>query len=121
MIVVGVAPDQADAVVEAAADLGEDLGAEVVLVHVDPLEQVVRDRSGAPHLVPVDPARELGRLADAVGARLVVVGARRPGVRGRVGELLTGSVAVRLVHHQHRPVLVVPPAAPAAEEPASWE
>ncbi|WOP17237.1 universal stress protein [Raineyella sp. LH-20] len=54
------------------------------------------------------PDRALTHLARAVDAATLVVGARTPGVRGRVRELLDGSVAFHLTHHQHRPVLVVP-------------
>lgn len=54
------------------------------------------------------PDRALTHLARAVDASAFVIGARTPGVRARVRELLDGSVAVHLTHHQHRPVLVVP-------------
>ncbi len=54
------------------------------------------------------PDRALTHLARAVDAAAFVVGTRAPGAAGRVKEWLGGSVAVRLAHHQHRPVLVVP-------------
>jgi nucleotide-binding universal stress UspA family protein len=54
------------------------------------------------------PDRALTHLARAVDASAFVVGTRPPGVGARVREFLEGSVAVRLSHHQHRPVLVVP-------------
>ncbi len=54
------------------------------------------------------PDRALTHLARAVDAAGYVVGTRAPGAGARVRELLEGSVAVRLAHHQHRPVLVVP-------------
>ncbi|GEN78957.1 universal stress protein [Actinotalea fermentans] len=52
--------------------------------------------------------RALTHLARAVDAAGFVVGTRVPGTGARVREVLEGSVAVRLSHHQHRPVLVVP-------------
>ncbi|MFC7876434.1 universal stress protein [Isoptericola sp. NPDC057391] len=55
-----------------------------------------------------DPAAELARLAAAYDAVLVVVGARRPGVRGWATHLVGGTVAGRLVHDQPRPVVVLP-------------
>lgn len=41
-------------------------------------------------------------------AAVLVVGTRAPGSAAHVRELLEGSVAVHLAHHQHRPVLTVP-------------
>lgn len=52
--------------------------------------------------------RALTHLARAVDAAGFVVGTRAPGAGPRVRELLEGSLAVHLSHHQHRPVLVVP-------------
>lgn len=54
------------------------------------------------------PDRALTHLARAVDAAGFVVGTRGPGVGSHVREVLAGSVAARLTHHQHRPVLVVP-------------
>lgn len=54
------------------------------------------------------PDRALTHLARAVDAAVIVVGTRVPTVRDELRELLTGSVANELAHHQHRPVLVVP-------------
>ncbi len=54
------------------------------------------------------PDRALTHLARAVDAAAFVVGTRAPGAGARMRELMSGSVAVRLSHHQHRPVLVVP-------------
>ncbi|MDP1818322.1 MAG: universal stress protein [Acidimicrobiales bacterium] len=53
-----------------------------------------------------DAATELQRAADDHDAACIVVG--RHGHR-LVTRVLTGSVTGRLVHHAHRPVLVVPP------------
>lgn len=52
--------------------------------------------------------RALTHLARAVDAAAIVVGTRAPGSGARLREVVDGSVAVRLAHHQHRPVLVVP-------------
>lgn len=55
-----------------------------------------------------EPAHELARFAEQTNARLIIVGARRRGVARTLENFATGSVAVHLTHHQHRPVLVVP-------------
>ena len=55
-----------------------------------------------------DPATELARLAAVHDAVLVVVGARRPGVRGWATHLVGGTVAGHLIHDQPRPVVVLP-------------
>jgi nucleotide-binding universal stress UspA family protein len=52
--------------------------------------------------------RALTHLARAVDAAGFVLGTRAPGPGSRMREFLEGSVAVRLSHHQHRPVLLVP-------------
>lgn len=51
---------------------------------------------------------ELTHLADRLDATMIIIGARRPGVGGRLRELMGGTTAVQLTHHQHRPVVVVP-------------
>ena len=55
-----------------------------------------------------DPAAELGRVADEVGAAMIVVGSRRSGLRGWTTNLVSGTVAGRLIHNQPRPVVVLP-------------
>ncbi len=50
------------------------------------------------------PADVVARVADEVGADLVVVGSRG---KGALGRLFLGSVSDRLVHFLRRPVLVV--------------
>ena len=55
-----------------------------------------------------DPAFAIRDLADAVGAKLIVVGTRRPGLGETLREFITGSVAARLAHRQKRNILVVP-------------
>jgi nucleotide-binding universal stress UspA family protein len=54
------------------------------------------------------PDRALTHLARAVDAAAFVVGTQAPGPGARMREFLDGSLAVRLSHHQHRPVLIVP-------------
>lgn len=55
-----------------------------------------------------DPAIALGRLAEELDAAMIVVGTRTPTIRGTMREFLNGSVAARLAHRQHRPVVVIP-------------
>jgi nucleotide-binding universal stress UspA family protein len=52
--------------------------------------------------------RALTHLARAVDASAFVIGTRAPRPGARMRELFEGSVAIRLSHHQHRPVLIVP-------------
>ncbi len=55
-----------------------------------------------------DPAMALGRLAAALNAAAIVVGARRPGLLAGVNEALTGSVIRKLLATQSIPVLAIP-------------
>ncbi|MBC7442246.1 MAG: universal stress protein [Ramlibacter sp.] len=68
-----------------------------------------------------DPARALGHLAHTLGAAMIVVGTRESGVRHTLQTFLGGSVAARLAHRQHRPVVVIPLAPVPFEEPLPWE
>lgn len=68
-----------------------------------------------------DPARALGRLAETLGATMIVVGTRESGIRGSLHEFFNGSVAVHLAHRQHRPVVVIPLAPVPFEDPLPWE
>ncbi|MGM0386584.1 MAG: universal stress protein [Actinomycetota bacterium] len=54
------------------------------------------------------PQRALTHLARAVDAAAIVVATRAPGPGTQVKEFFSESVALRLTHHQHRPVVVVP-------------
>lgn len=54
------------------------------------------------------PDRSLTHLARAVDASAFVVGTHSQGFSARWHEFVDGSMAARLTHHQHRPVLVVP-------------
>lgn len=68
-----------------------------------------------------DPALAIKHLSDHVEARLIVVGTRRRGIGESIREFFTGSVAARLTHRQHRPVLVVPLGEPVPDgEEIDW-
>lgn len=72
-------------------------------------------------LLAGEPARALARLADAVDASMIIVGARKPTISATVREFFAGSVAVHLTHRQRRPVLVVPIDLVPVEDPLPWE
>ncbi|MEU1971867.1 universal stress protein [Microbacterium sp. NPDC019599] len=67
-----------------------------------------------------DPAIAIKHLADEVDARLIVVGTRKHGIGESIREFFTGSVAARLAHRQHRPILVVPLGEPVADDEEIW-
>lgn len=67
-----------------------------------------------------DPAIAVKKFAEEVDARLIVVGTRRRGIGESIREFFTGSVAVRLAHRQHRPILVVPLGEPLADDQSIW-
>lgn len=67
-----------------------------------------------------DPARALGRLADSVSARVIIVGTRERGLRKGILEFFNGSVAASLAHRQARPVVVVP-LAPTGSDGPLWD
>jgi nucleotide-binding universal stress UspA family protein len=94
----------------AVQELREDLEVEVLMQAAAALDPL-----GVPWRMALesgDPARGLQRIADRVGADLVVIGTRGAGAGCAVRRLVTGSVSSALVHHEHRPVLVVPPPRP---------
>lgn len=88
-------------------DLGEDVFDPALADHIHDVlqESDVRYRLRA---LAGDPARALGHLADAVDARLIVVGTHHRGLRRGMHDFFEGSVAVHLAHRQHRPVVVIP-------------
>jgi len=55
-----------------------------------------------------DIGRALSRLADSVGASVLVVGGGRAGFLPRLSRLLEGSVPAGLTRLQNRPVVVIP-------------
>lgn len=67
-----------------------------------------------------DPAIAMKHLADDIDARLLVVGTRKRGFGESVREFFTGSVAARLAHRQHRPILVVPLGEPVPDDEDIW-
>lgn len=67
-----------------------------------------------------DPALAMKHLADRLDARLIVVGTRRRGLGESIREFFTGSVAARLAHRQHRPILVVPLGEPVPDDEEIW-
>lgn len=56
-----------------------------------------------------DPGDELCRAADEHDALLIVVGTRGEGLRVVIPRLIEPSVSHAVIHHQQRPVLIVPP------------
>uniref|UniRef100_A0A942SX52 Universal stress protein n=1 Tax=Neobacillus citreus TaxID=2833578 RepID=A0A942SX52_9BACI len=66
-----------------------------------------------------DPARALAAVAEEYDAVMIVVGTQTG--RRRITEFLNGSVAARLTHQQHRPVLVVPVDPVGFDEPLPWD
>ncbi len=67
-----------------------------------------------------DPAIALKNLAERLDAKLLVVGTRDRGIGESIREFFTGSVAARLAHRQHRPILVVPLGVAAADDEDLW-
>jgi len=88
----------------------------------DEIEQTLNERGIAwsTRMVAGEPARALSALAAELDADMIVVGTREPGLRSSIQEFLTGSVAVHLAHHQHRPVVVIP-LTPAPETTQPWD
>jgi len=68
-----------------------------------------------------DPALALGHLAETLGASLIIVGTRESSVRGGLQAFFSGSIAVRLAHRQHRPVVMIPLAPVPFDERLPWE
>jgi nucleotide-binding universal stress UspA family protein len=104
-------PDLADDSWTTVADEFQELLGRLLAEHTSPWD--FRYLAGRPD-------RALTHLARAVGASAFIVGARRPSSTERVREFLAGSVALHLLRHQHRPVLVVPVAIVDWKAPAPW-
>lgn len=60
------------------------------------------------HCTNGTPARALHETAEELDAVAIVIGTRQPGFGHWAAEKIDGSVAVRLAHHQHRPVILIP-------------
>jgi nucleotide-binding universal stress UspA family protein len=102
-----------DLTLSAAASLHGQHVREAAEEHLAGVEWTFRSLVG-------DPASALKALADEVDAAVIVVGTRRRGFGETVREFFTGSVAARLAHRQHRPVLVVPTQEPFTESDDPW-
>ena len=74
----------------------------------EPLARPAHDRRGSREAADI--WRGLLRIADERDARLLVLGSSG---RRATGAALLGSVSYGVVHHSHRPVLVVPAATPS--------
>jgi nucleotide-binding universal stress UspA family protein len=101
---------------EGVQQLRDDLEVEVVLQAakaLDPLHVPWRLA-----LTDGEPAHGLRRLAQRCDAALIIIGTRGCGPRPALRRLVRGSVSNHLVHHESRPVLVVPPsfALPATQQ-----
>lgn len=66
-----------------------------------------------------DPSRALAAVAEQRDAVMIVVGSQTG--RRRVAEFFNASVAARLTHQQHRPVVVVPHAPVGFESALPWD
>ena len=74
------------------------------------IERVLHGRSvtWSTRALAGDPAQALGRLAGTVRAVMIIVGSREPTIRHSFRSFFTGSIAVKLAHGQHRPVVIIP-------------
>jgi nucleotide-binding universal stress UspA family protein len=68
-----------------------------------------------------DIGHALGRLAEVLGAEMIIVGSRRGGLRVSMHEFFGGSVAAHLAHRQSRPVVVIPLSPVPAGGKLPWE
>ena len=68
-----------------------------------------------------DPALAVKHFAQKIDAKLIVVGTRKRGLGESIREFFTGSVAARLAHRQHRPILVIPLGEPVADDEEIWQ
>lgn len=68
-----------------------------------------------------DVGAALARLAEVLGAEMIVVGSRAGGVRASMHDFFRGSVAAHLTHRQSRPVVVVPVNPTPVGTAAPWE
>lgn len=112
---------------EIAASIDPDLADEAPLTFDPDLEAAVADVLAGTSVrwstraLAGGPAAELARLADELDAVMIVIGTRQAGFRGTMHEFFSGSVAVQLAHHQHRPVVVIPLNPVGVGGPAPWQ
>lgn len=91
---------------ECAQRYQEDLEIEVMLQ-----ASAALDGSGLAwrfEVVDGDPAHGLDELGERFDVALLVIGTSGAGARPALRRLVSGSVSAHLVHHERRPVLVVP-------------
>ncbi len=107
----GLDPDQAD-------DSWEQSEAQIRAF----LGEVLADHAGpwTFHYLAGRADRALTHLARAVDASTIMVGAKHPSGTERLREFVSGSVALRLSRHQHRPVVIVPLAVVDWKAPTQW-
>lgn len=147
IMVIGVEPGMSPAVLAAAGTLARGLDARLVCIHAESgrlvtdkladgdllasgravseelaweISSVVTGVEFESRAIPGEPAKVLSAVAEQLDADMIVVGTRRPGLRGKMAELLEGSIAVNLAHKQQRPVLVIPQQ-PAGEDELSLQ
>jgi nucleotide-binding universal stress UspA family protein len=129
-IICGVsASDEARSAAKLAAALADEFGAELVLVHAVDLPEIAadsltasRDRAEAERMLATlerelaadaetvvvmgKPSEAIAAVAETVGASLLVVGARRSGLKG---SKLRAGLALELAAATPTPVVVAPP------------
>lgn len=91
---------------DALVDLRQDLEIDVMTRSAQ-----VLDRMGVSWRLecgPGDPSSVVHTIAETYQAGLVILGTRGCGPRAVIRRLVRRSVSGHLIHHEHRPVLVVP-------------
>ena len=101
-------------------DLGDEGFHPGLLAHLETLLEG-RGVTWSTRALAGDPALALGHLAETLGAAMIIVGTRESGIRGGLQAFFTGSIAVRLAHRQHRPVVMIPLAPIPIDERLPWE
>lgn len=102
----------------APIDINVDAGAEELAEVQKRVAEVLSKQSVEWTTVQLvgDPALAIKHYANKIDAPLIVVGTRKRGFGESLREFFTGSVAARLSHRQHRPLLVVPLGEPIDDE-----
>jgi nucleotide-binding universal stress UspA family protein len=119
-------PSAAGGVVQVTS-IDPDLADDAALVFDPDVESVIADALAgtgvrwSTRALAGGPSVELTRLANELDAAMIVVGTRQAGFRGTMHEFFSGSVAVQLAHHQHRPIVVVPLHPVGVDEPPPWQ
>ncbi|MDV8070563.1 universal stress protein [Rhodococcus sp. IEGM 1366] len=68
---------------------------------------------------PEDPGRLLTATANACDAVMIVIGTPRRGITSIIERISGESVLAHLIHHTHRPLLMIPDSAAFPGQPAS--